>query len=215
MRFIFTLVVSLIFASACTRKTDLPSKEETEIRVQVKSEAPGSTDKVEALYSLKEGACVLLWQVLATKSEGGLEVQLTNRSACDKSFEESASLHGKILDRILKDYQAPWIKSLSTGGLNSLQPNGSWRAALAKAAQASPDYQDYRKNYPNHKSQKSINDIFVELLLESQAHKPFKSILEKRGLKFEVKEVEKVLNSQSESGETVIHDAGVFWWRPN
>ena len=123
-------------------------------------------------------------------------------------------MHSEIIERILKDHPASTIKSLSTGGLKSLNPDGSWNLIIAKAAQESKEFQEYRRHYPNHKSKKSDNDIMVDLLLQTQAHGEFKNMLGKHNLKFEIHSVEKVFYTETEQGDRVIDDAGMFWWRP-
>lgn len=95
-----------------------------------------------------------------------------------------------------------------------MQPDGSWNLIVAQAAEKSSDYHDFRKNYPNHASKKSSNDILVDLVKQTQPHAPFKEMLAKLGLNFELQSVEKVFNSKNQNGKIVIDDAGSLWWKP-
>jgi hypothetical protein len=84
---------------------------------------------------------------------------------------------------------------------------------IAKASSESLEWQDFRKNYPNHKSRLSSNQILVNLLLAKQPHLPFKEMLQKVGLNFEIEGVEKVFNAKNDQGLTIINDAGIIWWQ--
>ncbi|WP_413290299.1 hypothetical protein [Bdellovibrio sp. HCB337] len=208
-----SIVSILFFVLSCTPKTEKPvsvEKPEPEVLVKIESRILQGADKVEARYELTENDCRVAWQTNSEKKDQVLEVHLKNRTECKLPFNQAASLHEKVLSRILKDYAATNIKSISTNGLKSLQPDGSWNLIVAKAAEQSADYQDFRKNYPKHKSQKSTNRILVDLIHQTQVHAPFKEMLAKLNLHFELESVEKVF--QTQDGQ--IDDAGAFWWRP-
>lgn len=194
-----------------------PKAVKTEPEVTVKVEAPFSfegSDKVEALYEFVEADCKIAWQTYATKKDQNLEVCLRNRSECKIPFSQVVTLHEKVITRILKDYPPAVIKSIGTGGLKSIQPDGSWNLSVARAAEQSSDYKDFRKNYPKHKSGKSSNGILTELIIQTQPHAPFKEMLAKSGLYFELGGVEKVFQTKNKQGVTLIDEAGSMWWKP-
>lgn len=209
------LILVPIFLLACTPKSENTNSLEPEVSVQ---SDPVNTllgaDKIETLYVITDEKCRVSWQAISTKKSQDIEVHLRNRTDCERSFSEVSNLHKKVLARLLRDYPPQTIRQLSTGGLNSLQPDGSWNDIVAKAASASKDYQEYRQKYPKHSSQKSINAIFVELVQQTQPHLPFKQMLATLGLNFELYQVEKVFNTNNEKGETLINDASTLWWKP-
>lgn len=206
------LVPLLFLTLSCTpdTKKDVPT-----VEVTVETNALGDNSRVISAYELKHNDCNVRWQTISTKEEKGLNVHLQNRTICYLPFQEVANSHEAVLQRIQKDYSASTIKSISTGGLRTLQSDGAWNDIVGKAAAESPEYQDFRKNYPNHKSKLSSNEIFVKLLKSTQAHAPFKEMLKKAGLNFEVEGVEKVFNDKDENGKTIINDAGIIWWKTN
>lgn len=203
-----TLCILLFFVS-CTSKT----KKSTEVSIKVERSAFQGTDKVESLYELTEGTCRIIWQTTSVDKDKISRIHLMNRSDCKLPFPEAAKNHEKVLKRILKDYSPADIKFMLTGGLSTLQPDGSWNLIVAKEADKSAEYQDFRKNYPNHKSKRSSNDILVDIIRHTQAHKPFKDMFKKFNLKFELESVEKVFSSTNEKGQAVINDAGMLWWK--
>jgi len=196
---------------SCTPKAEKPA---SEVSVKIESQVLQGSDKVETRYELTAEDCHITWQTFATKKEKALEVQLRNHSECKLPFSKAAPLHEIVLARTLKDYAPSTITSMSTGGLKTLQPDGSWNLIVAKAAEQSADYQDFRKNYPNHASKKSSNGILVELIQQTQPHAPFLEMLAKLNLHFELENVEKVFQTKNEQGVTLIDDAGSFWWKP-
>lgn len=209
-------VFAIVLAAAvfgCTSKPEPQVPVVPEVLVTPHSLEMVGSNRVHADYALKLEGCKILWETRSEKRGDTIDVNLHDRSNCKKPVDELLNLHGKVIDRLLKDYPPSSIKSISTSGLSSLQPDGSWNAAVAGAARSSKDYQEYRKSYPDHKSKKSINSIFVELVLQTQTHAPFRKMLEARGLNFELYEVEKVFHTKAESDETVIDEAGTLWWK--
>lgn len=199
---------------ACTPKKEIVKTKDVEVVVEAIPSPISGFDRIETRYSLVQGKCRIAWQTTSAKKEKNLEVQLSNRTECDRPFSEASSLHQLVLAKVLKDYPPMTIKSLSTGGLRRLQPDGSWNLVVAKAAEVSKEYLEFREKYPNHPSKKSINSIFVDLVRQTQAHAPFKQMLATLGLNFELYEVEKVFNVKNDKGKTLIHEAGSFWWKP-
>jgi hypothetical protein len=211
MKYIYAIPLLLL---SCTPKNSEPVHDENEVTVKTQNYSLDDAKNNETLYSLSDGQCRISWQTIAKKKDQTIEVQLRNRSECKRPFAQVTQLHDQVIDRILKDHSPTTFKSLTTNGLKSLQPDGSWNVVIANAARASSEYQDYRKNYPKHASGKSLNQIFVELARQTEPYSEFKQMLASHGLNFELSEVEKVFNSKNEHGETVIDDAGSFWWRP-
>lgn len=199
----------ILIVVACTPKT--PPAPESSVKV-VTSSYP-STKRVETNYTLSQGECVVSWQTTADQEGNALKVYLRNRTQCTRPFQDLCSLHEVVLKRVLQDYPAATISSLGTSGLKSLQPDGSWNDVIAKASSESPEWQDFRKNYPNHTSKLSSNQILVNLIHTKRPHLPFKEMLQKVGLNFEIEGVEKVFNAKDEQGLTIINDAGMIWWQ--
>ncbi len=210
MKAIFALIFLLCISCTKSAKNEEQTKTD-EVSVKVTSTPILEGTKIESIYEIIDGGCRIAWQTLAEKEKP--KVQISNRSKCDLAFDRAAGLHAKVLDRLLKDYPANAIGSIHTGGLNFLQPDGSWNSPVAKAAAESADYQDYRRKYPKHSTGKSVNQIFLELMKQTRAHQPFRELLAQRQLFFDVEHVEKVFQFKNDKGETVIHDAAIFWWR--
>ena len=208
----FIILVSFL-AISCASQKEQKISEVKEVSVVDESIDPLSLDRKEILYFVFENNCKIAWQALYSKKDSVYGVQLRNRSDCKLPFSQVSNLHEKVILRILKDYPAKDIKNIATGGLYTLQPDKSWNQIVAVAAIKSAEYQDFRKNYPKHKSKKSSNAILVDLILQTQPHAPFKEMLAKVGLHFELGGVEKVFQTKNEKGETVIDDAGMMWWR--
>lgn len=214
MKYLVVLFFLLqLLTLGCTPKTELEKPAEKEVLVKPSPYNSIGSDRLETNYEVEEENCKIAWQIISLSKDKKIEAHLIHRTVCDRNFDAIIFLHNRVLSRLLKDYPAAVIKSLATGGLKSIQQDGSWNDIVANAASVSKDYLDYRKNYPNHKSKKSINDIFVDLVLQTQPHAPFKKMLASHGLKFELAGVEKVFNSKMSSGETLIDDAGMFSWK--
>jgi hypothetical protein len=203
------ILLFILLLAACTPKT-LPVAEPS---VKVETASYPNTKRVETNYTLSQGDCNISWQTTAEKEADTLKVYLINRTQCVRPFQELCGLHEVVLKRVLQDYPPATISSMWTSGLKSLQPDGSWNDVIAKASEESPEWQDFRKNYPNHKSKLSSNRILVRLLLAKQPHLPFKEMLQKMGLHFEIESVEKVFNTKNNQDLTIINDAGMIWWQ--
>ena len=202
------LLFALLILSACSGK-DVP-----EVKKQV--ELVNSEYSVKLTrYSLPVENCVVTWEANRTpdKALRNISIQYRAPYPCTKSFEELRPAHQRILKTLFLDHPADHIKGMHTGGLASLQPNGSWNKVIAEAATKSEDYLDFRKNYPKHASKKSSNDILVDLLHQERPYAPFTNLLADFGFQVEVEGVEKVFNSKDPTdGKTVIDDAGSIWW---
>jgi hypothetical protein len=204
------IVFISLFILSCTSKAEIAS----EVVTKIQSQLLQGSNRVDTRYELTDGDCRIAWQTFSEQKGSSIEIILKNRSECPWTFSQADRLHEKVILRVLNDYSPSTIKTISTNGLRSLQPDGSWNLIVANAAEQSADYQDYRKNYPKHKSQKSSNGILVDLIHQTQVLAPFKEMLAKMNLNFELESVEKVFQSKNAKGETVIDDAGSLWWRP-
>lgn len=205
------MLLFILILSACTPKT--PPVAEPMVKVETSSYP--NTHRVETVYTHTQGDCGVSWQTTADKAAGTLKVYLQNRTRCSRPFQEVCGLHEEVLKRVLQDYPAATISSLGSGGLKTMQPDGSWNEVIAQASSESPEWQDFRKNYPNHKSKLSSNQILVNLIHAKRPHQPFVEVLQKVGLNFEIGGVEKVFNAKDEQGLTIINDAGMIWWQKN
>lgn len=201
--------IFIFLLTACTPKTSPVVQPE----VKIETSSYPNTHRVETVYTYSQGDCVVSWQTTADQEGNALKVYLRNRTQCTRPFQELCGLHEVVLKRVLQDYPVATITSLGTSGLKSLQPDGSWNDVIAQASSESLEWQDYRKNYPNHKSKLSSNQILVNLLHTKRPHLPFIEMLQKMGLHFEIGGVEKVFNAKNEQGLTIINDAGMIWWQ--
>jgi hypothetical protein len=198
---------------SCVSKPQGIEPKPIEVIVKVTPHDLAVTSRLETTYEMTEPNCHVAWIATVEKSAEPTGVQLQDRTECDRPFAETVELRGKVLDRALKDYPPTAYKSLSTSGLKKLQPDGAWNTVIADAASTSKDYRDYRNKYPKHATKKSINLILVELVQQTGVLKPYEGMLVQHGFNFELNQVEKVFNAKNKKGETVIDDAGVFWWR--
>lgn len=214
------IFVLLLLLSSCLAPAEnqSPSPSPEVIKEDYNSQiTPGRWFDLHRTYSLKKNSdCVIRWDIHRTLEKTQRNILLRNRTdspQCKLSFEELKADHIKVLVELLKDFKVETIQSLGTPSLKSIQHNGSWGNAIANAAAHSSLWQDYRKNYPNHKSKLSPNAIFIGLLNELQPHEPFRQMLKEVGIVAEIKDVEKVFTRiDLETKKSVIYDAGSLSW---
>ena len=174
---------------------------------------------LQVTYSAVKDNCTMTWRILRDINTQGRRYTLDLRQSqdpCHTSLAAVAATHELILTRLFKDFPAASIKCIATGGLLSLDGTGEWNKIMAQASLQSAEWKDWVKNYPKHKSQKSSNEIFLEVLLQEHPHGAFKRLLAKFDLNFEVYHVEKVFTAVTEQAPRLraMRDAGVMWWEP-
>ena len=231
-------LLTVALCGGCTKKSSAPqSNEETkatpQFQVKIKPKGnsfnPGKATQVLDLeYSVTTNQCTLVWEVhkLKDKAEYMLRTRQPGSSSCELSFEQQAPIHRAILKKVFTQWKPSQFNSMMTSGLRSLQPDGEWSAQVALRSHQSSDWQDYRKNYPNHKSGKSTNSLLVELANDPPVYKGLIDLFAEFGIKVQLSEVEKVfaqpakkldffdkVKGQVPDDARLIYDAGAFWYR--
>jgi hypothetical protein len=204
------LLICILLISCQTQKK--PS-----IEVTVKTDAlnHGTYTDLEVTYSAKDETCEISWlamrQVDKTQARHvSLQFRDYNQD-CNKSFDQLKPLHHAILAKLFKDFTPSMIKGISTGGLSTLNRSQEWNEKIVRASLLMPEWQDYRKNYPHHKSKLSSNDMLVMLMKHEAPHLDFKQLFLEFGLNIDISSVEKVF-TQSVGKVTAIRDAGSMYW---
>lgn len=218
-----------LFFTSCTSKPVTKLEIPKSSLVRTKNVLQGDYAEFMERFVARNEMCEITWEITKLKSVEKRNIFLRfhghGEQVCHQSFSELRSTHELILQTILTDYPADTIKSLVTSSLQTMNPEGSWNFQIAEAGLVSLDWADFRKNYPKNKSKKTSNKIFVDLLLSTDAHKEFKTLLWDHHLSFEVFRVEKVFSEvldqrsfgkqipESIKGRRVIYDAGMLEWQ--
>lgn len=145
-------------------------------------------------YSLEKDGCAIYWEVSLDRESQ--KITLTARQPmgmkCTYPFVKQLPFHRKIFNEIFKDWKKNRFQTLFIGPFSRIEPAMTWNIRIAAASADSSDWEDWRKNYPNHSSGKFINQIFVELANQADVYKELKSLFKEFGLKIELNAVEKV-----------------------
>lgn len=182
-----------------------------------------------ATYQLAQGDCSLVWEVSVLKDDEQT-ILLRPRQPlgvkCDRPFADQLPLHRQILEAVFADWPQARFRTLFIGPLEKMAPTGIWNARVAMASATSDEWRDWRQNYPDHKSGKSINQLFVELVESSDACQELVALFEEFGMNIKMNSVEKVfaqpakalpfystLQSQGLTGNPkLIYDAGMIYF---
>jgi|GEM_PF-6704356 len=207
MRFLFCL-----FLIACQHK-DKPAIEVTQT---TQAYGLGSYTDLEITYSAKSPTCEISWTAMRQRDKSSPQhVSLQFRQVsfpCVESFEQLKPYHEAILTQLFKEFSPQTVKGVSTGGLKTLNPTGEWNEIVAKGSILMPEWQDYRQNYPKHKSQLSTNSLLELLIKQYAPHAEFKQMFLGHKVNLELEGVEKVF-TDTVGKERVLTDAGVMWWK--
>ncbi|MES2526679.1 MAG: hypothetical protein V4598_06310 [Bdellovibrionota bacterium] len=158
-------------------------------------------------YSIKEGTCEVRW----ASSETSLQYRGSSPE-CQKSFDAVEPLHELILLQILKDVSPSKIRSLHTGGLITIQPDGSWTKSLKEISAQDSEWLHFREHGPQE-GYRSSNAIMKRILGENQVYDPFTALLRRHDIHMKLESVEKVFTEKDPSSKkSVIQDAGMIWW---
>lgn len=153
-------------------------------------------------YQLANAPCSIRWQVYprdrqqSHRSDLGLKLQIDER--CTHSFQAMLPTHRSILHRVQSDYPKRNFTALMTGPLYRIEPQGRWNRIIARVAYDHPDWNDWRRHYPNHRSGKSVNQIYVDLANQTQAYHELKQFMATLGWTLELSSCEKVFTKQTE-----------------
>jgi hypothetical protein len=152
-----------------------------------------TTERYSHSYSIKDSPCKLFWEVNGNKKSKGywLRLRYGYPSNCG-NFATQKSSHTKILKVIFQKHSSKHLKSVSTPGFERVQPDLSWNIAVAKAAAQNTDWLDYTKRYPRHRSKKSSNQIFLEVVNRIQVYRPLSDLFYPYDIQLHLKHVEKV-----------------------
>lgn len=168
-------------------------------------------------YRLKEDKCNIAWVVITSKDDESWGVSLRyvdynpKSNECE-SFSSQSKTHQKILAYIFENFDTTKFTWVRTPSLKMLDPTGTWNEKIKELAAKNPEWIDYTKNYPNHKSGKSSNGLLEEELNKNlHIIKEFTELFRPK-YNLEVSNVEKVF-SEKRNGQSVFYDAGVYEYR--
>ncbi len=194
-----------------------PKKPDIEVTVKTEALNQGKYNDLEVTYSAKDESCEISWMAMrqVDKSQARyVALHFRNDTLdCKKSFDQLKPLHLAILAKLFKDFPPSMVKGVWTGGLRTLNRNSEWNEKIIRASLLMPEWQDYRKNYPHHKSKLSSNDMLVMLMKQEAPHVEFKQLFLGYGLNLEISSVEKVF-THAVGKVTAIQDAGSLYWTP-
>ena len=180
----------------------------------------------EYVVKASNSNCTINWHISKTSNINGkrrLDVRYEKYE--NNSFIATKDLHRAILKEIFKRWKAEEFDSLIWGPF-SKDKDYSWCVPIAVASANSPEYQDYKKNYPQSKME-STNSIFVKLANKTKPYKELNNLFNEFGARIELKSVEKVfskkvsdlpfkaeLNKKGISdNERVLYDAGMTYFK--
>ncbi len=181
-------------------------------------------------YSLEKDGCSICWEVSVDRDRKEKNITLRTRQPvgikCTDPFVKQLPLHRQILNEIFTDWGKKQFNTLFIGPLHRLEPGNTWNTRIAMASANSSDWLDWCKNYPNHASGKSSNQIFVELANQTDAYRELADLFKEFGLKIELNSVEKVFEKKAkdfpfyqelkpsglEGNHRLIYDAGMIYF---
>ncbi|MDY7034356.1 MAG: hypothetical protein SVY10_20950 [Thermodesulfobacteriota bacterium] len=181
-------------------------------------------------YVIEKDQCKIMWEVQVPRDPENYNMTLRTRYPigveCNQPFHKQLPLHRLIFDTIFQEWNKTQFSLLFTGPLARIEPKHTWNARIAMASTRSSDWKDWRTKYPNQRSGKSLNQIFVELTNTVLAYRELASLFNEYGLKIRLDSVEKVLSTKLKNlpffeelrrlgldGNTrVIYDAGMNYF---
>ena len=210
----------LVLASCSSTKQTKP-KSEFAVKVEMSPIQDAAYYDLEGSYSVAQDKCEVIWWITREKKKEKKNIFIKRVSSlseaeCEKDFQALLPLHRAVLNELFNDYPAETILGVSTGSLSMINKSESWNLVIAKASLA---------HNTLHKPTKSYNQLFVELLVETNAAQPLKALFAEFGLAIEVKSVEKVFTSRVKEtkfkdqfaptvqNKNVMTDAGMIWWQ--
>lgn len=156
-------------------------------------------------YEVVVKDCIVSWEVLVPTEEmrkyGNLTIHPTypyNKN-CALSFNKQLPINRAIFKAVFNDWNKKDFTSLDTSSFELLDPSRDWNLKIALASIKSEDYIDYKKNYPNHKSGKHINEIFVDISNSIMVYEKLESLFREHNLSIILTGVEKVFGDKVEN----------------
>ncbi len=236
IKFILTLLFVLAFNS-----TSLATENQFFVDGYSIKKTTSRTDNISVsqtdTYEVISKDCIVSWDVSVPTEEMRKYANLTiyptypHDRNCALSFKKQLPINRAIFKAIFKDRNKKDFTGLHTFSFRVLDSSRNWSMKIALASIKSEDYIDYRKNYPNHKSGKHINEIFVDISNSNMVYENLESLLREHNLSIMLTGVEKVfsdkvMNIQSydkqlynllikqgvNEKQRVLYDAGSFYF---
>lgn len=156
-----------------------------------------NSNKFITSYIVTVNKCKVVWQITGNK-KGSDPYHLflrygTMQNKCP-SFNEQNVIHKYILNKIFSKYEKKIFRTLNTGPLSLIDPSYILNIKIADSSMKNIDWLDYVKNYPNHKSEKSSNDIFLEIARYTNVFTEINNLFKEFGFSLNLKFVEKVFS---------------------
>ena len=179
-------------------------------------------------YIYESNKCKITWEVHIVKKKKKLllkfcDIILKNNVIF---FKEQFEWHKKIFEIIFKDWAKNDFESLILGPMMNFEISSSWNIRIAVKSINSFEWKDWKQNYPNHKTGKSINQIFVDLANNSNAYEELINLFNIYQLSIKLNSVEKVFVEKANKlsfykqlqqngiadNSQVIYDAGICYF---
>lgn len=186
------LIILIFFLTSCSTSPVTAPAIHSPVKV-TENELLKDGPNYDRSYSLSDKECHITWMPSGARNGSSYNLSLRYRpgSKCP-SFKKQLPLHHEILSNVFKDQEKLLLQNLLTGSFYHLEPTFTWNVPIAALASRNPEWEDYTRNYPRHSGRRSINDLFVELVNNSNAYKELKELFELFGKKIELVSVEKV-----------------------
>jgi len=207
-----TLFLTYLVFSACNEAP--PVKKELGVYLDFKDSSNVYT--INERYRLKGDKCKIAWEVLTSKTDKSLGLNLrymdyiSKEDGCEWSTQ--AKSHKEILSYLFNSYNISKLTWVRIPSLKMINPTGTWNEKIKELAAKNDEWIEYTKKYPKHKSGKSSNGLLKEELNNNlNIIQSFTDLfLPKLSLK--VSGVEKVFTEKL-NNQTVFYDAGLYEFR--
>lgn len=214
-------LVLIILLCGCSSIEDITNLEG---KVEVKSDpySIGSLNFSDT-YEAKDSKCGVKWELKGNASEASYSLWLKYdyKKRCS-SFKTQISEHKLILSKIFSQKSVTNLKYVNTPSFHIVEPSYKWNQKIAVVSLKSKLWKDYVENYPNHKSGRSSNSMFIEFANQVNASEAFLKLFEYYSVSLKLTSVEKVFVQKVlklpfkidavASKQKVMYDAGVMYY---
>ncbi len=191
----YLICIILPFCFSCSKNKSKKKATPKVVITHPISKEPGLFGRT-VNFKITEGECSILWVAGSQKDDS---IYLKNKSnqtdeaICALNFKKQVGFHKMIFIEVFKKFKKEKLKYIYTSGFRQFSPDETWSLELAKRSLSSSDWTDYKRNYPNHKSQKSTNKILIELSNQNPSvYSELQGLFKGYGLDIKLIEVEKV-----------------------
>lgn len=195
---VFLLLIFCLTLTSC--EDDFYKKDTPAVAVQSKISFFNTNSTLrEGRYFIEVPNCKIEWIVNESAKDRSISLRFIGfPNVCDLPLENKKQFHQQIIKRVVFEWEGSNVNRFSTGrGLKSAFTD-EFTLALGVASAKSDAYQDFKKNYPNHKSG-SVNQIMVDLINEQKLLEDFYALWVPARCTLSLKHVEKVFTEKVSS----------------